>query len=318
MMSHPLVSVLMPAYNAADFISEAIESILDQTYTSWELLIADDKSTDQTLAKIRAFNDPRIRVIENPENLGYLKTTNLLFGLASGEFITFLDADDWSAENRIMEQISYLQEHLEIDVLGTGFQTVTQHGQPIHDHYKPANADEIDSKRLEENPFCGASIMVRRKAYEEVGGYREYFSGKSNEDYDWALRLTEAGKAANLDQVLYFYRMLPASDSRDLSSSVKLYSRKIVIELAKQRASFGADWIQKKDYDSLEKFENELAEPYQLDPSLSYREWAANFMYRELNQRAILSAWLGCKSAPLKLVNWRTWFYCIRKTIFST
>src|SRR5262249_32870532 len=94
MASSPLVSILMTSFNAEAYIAEAIGSILRQTYSNWELLLADDCSTDQTRTVIAGFTDPRIRVYHNDHNMHYLRTRNKLIPLVRGEFIALLDADD--------------------------------------------------------------------------------------------------------------------------------------------------------------------------------------------------------------------------------
>src|SRR5688572_15067752 len=99
------ISVLMAAYNAAPFIGEAIESILNQTYSNLELLIADDASTDNTVKLIRNFNDSRIKLYNNEKNIGHVKTHNKLMLLAEGDFVTFQDADDYSELSRLELQM---------------------------------------------------------------------------------------------------------------------------------------------------------------------------------------------------------------------
>lgn len=314
----PLVSILMPCYNPGAYLMPAVASCLQQSYGHWELLIVDDGSSDGSLETCQSYAlDKRIKVYSNEANIGYLKSINKLFEIARGDLITFMDADDLCPQDRIEKQVSFLQMHEEIGVVGTNFQIIDQKGNLIRNCVKPATAEAIDHEKRVENPFCGATMMVRRKVFEKVGGYRSFFSGKSNEDYDWALRLLDVAKGANIQEELYQYRMLPVSDSRNYNNLHKLLSVRLVQELARQRHETGKDWIDKGEEASLLNYEQELKAPYEEDPSLSYREWAAKLMYNKIYGSAVKSALMAVKTRPFMLINWRTWFYCYRKSIFD-
>lgn len=317
MGSTPLVSILMPTYNAARYIEQAIDSILGQTYMHWELLVADDASKDNSLKVLKKYQDPRIKCFHNPENLGYLRTCNKLFGEVSGELITFQDSDDWSTLTRLEEQIKFLKNHPAIGIVGTGYCTVDPDGQVLEKLNKPAAAEEVQKHAKEHNPFCGATMMIRRALLDKVGGYQEFFHAGGNEDYDWALRLLEQAPGANIDGHHYYYRQVPQSISRDFKNYHRLYSVKIVHELARQRGETNTDYLLSGDEAGMKKLEGQFAQPYQQDRSLAYREWAAKFMYQQLPETAIQCSWLAIKAAPAKLVNWRTWFYCVRKTYLA-
>lgn len=101
----PLVSILMPAYNAELYIKTAIESIISQTYPNWQLLICDDGSVDGTYSVICDFSDSRIKLFKNSNNIGNVKTVNFLIKQCEGELFTLLDADDWCLEHRILHQV---------------------------------------------------------------------------------------------------------------------------------------------------------------------------------------------------------------------
>ena len=119
-MNTPLVSVLMPAYNAGPYVRQAAESILSQTYPHLELLVADDASTDNTRALLDALaGDPRVRLFHNETNRGYLQTTNELFRHCKGGLITFMDADDWSAPARIEKLVQAFERDPLLQCAGT-------------------------------------------------------------------------------------------------------------------------------------------------------------------------------------------------------
>lgn len=112
----PKISVIMPAYNAEQYISEAIESILNQTYSNFEFIIIDDGSTDRTVEMVQSYSDPRIRFVQNEHNLGVAATLNRGLKLATGEYIARMDADDIALRERFGKQVSFLDMHPEIAV----------------------------------------------------------------------------------------------------------------------------------------------------------------------------------------------------------
>ncbi len=123
-MQAKLVSVIMPAYNCEQFIKSAIDSILNQTGSNFELLIADDCSKDRTKQIIDSYSDKRIKTFHNEVNLGYLKASNKLFALCKGEYITFQDADDYSDLTRIEKLIGFLEVNKDVGVVGSAHHKV--------------------------------------------------------------------------------------------------------------------------------------------------------------------------------------------------
>ena len=121
---HPLVTVLMAVYNGEKYLREAIESILDQTYTNFEFLIINDGSSDRTEEIILSYNDKRIRYIKNEQNLKLIASLNKGLDLAKGEFIARMDADDISLPERLEKQINFLEKHPEIGLLGSWVRTL--------------------------------------------------------------------------------------------------------------------------------------------------------------------------------------------------
>lgn len=114
----PLISVCIPVYNAEAYISECIESVLHQSFTDFELLIADDGSTDHSLDIIKSYQDLRIRILTG--NHDYITTLNLLLTEAKGKYIARMDADDRMIQDRLLWQFEYMETHPEIDALGGG------------------------------------------------------------------------------------------------------------------------------------------------------------------------------------------------------
>lgn len=271
-----LVSVVMPAYNAEKYIEQAILCILEQTYTKWELLIVDDASNDNTIAIIKkyALKDSRIKFSQNETNIGYLKTWNKLIDIAAGDFITFLDADDACAANRINILYNYLEENPDIKIVGSNINLLSEEGRQIGTKEYPVSTEEINKNLLSPKfSFCGSAVMIRKEVYQKVGGYREYFNRLGWEDHDWLIRCCIVFKAANIDQYLYSYRNTPGSVTRSiqLQDYKKLIIKKIGLELAKQRIETGTDCLEQGDYSKLNEIEKKYQKPFEDDPSLVYK-----------------------------------------------
>jgi glycosyltransferase involved in cell wall biosynthesis len=240
----PLVSVLMPAYNAEKFISEAINSILSQDYSNWELLILNDASTDSTQAIIDGFEDNRIQISHHSENQGYLISCNKLFGKAKGDFITFLDADDMCPFKRIDHCLNEFEKNSKLDFLTTGYSRIQESGELLSTHL--AN---IDFKRHSEdtryNPIvCCATIFLKRELLVKVGGYRPFFKEIGGEDYYWLWELSRAGKGQHLTESLYDYRRHTKQTSTTHKDDLFLFLPELVEQL---RTEFSkSDWEQAK------------------------------------------------------------------------
>src|SRR5262245_27160007 len=115
----PKVSVVMPVYNREKYVGKAIESVLTQTFTNFELLVIDDGSTDRSRAIVQSYVDARIRLFCNDANEGIPKTRNKAIALARGEYIAFVDSDDWVYPERLAKQVAFLDRHGDYVAVGT-------------------------------------------------------------------------------------------------------------------------------------------------------------------------------------------------------
>jgi glycosyltransferase involved in cell wall biosynthesis len=209
----PLVSILMPTYNAEKFISEAINSILSQDYSNWELLILNDASTDSTQAIIDGFEDNRITVFLHSENQGYLISCNKLFSKTKGDFVTFLDADDVCSANRLRICLNIFEEDSELDFLTTNHSKITESGETIS-----IQSEEIDYRRYAIDPeyyptICCATTFLKKELLTTVNGYRPLFNKVGGEDYFWLWELSRTGNGKHLNISLYDYRSHPNQTS---------------------------------------------------------------------------------------------------------
>lgn len=313
----PLVSVIMPAYNAEKFIRQAIDSILGQTYTNWELLVADDGSADKTpeIVKIFTSEDSRVKLFSNKKNEGLLKTRNKLIKLSKGDYIAFQDADDYSAPERLYLQLNEFDKNADLGICGTNIQIVSEQCKPIRVHKRPPLHNEITEKMKEFNQFGGATLMIKRSALNDVGLFRQFFNGLACQEYDLAYLIIEKYKSANIQKPLYYYRMHENSNSKIISID-RVLAYDLVQTLAIQREKYGQDMIQQGKTEELKKIFENLKKPYNDDPALIYRYFASNFLYSGLKLKAINTAFKGILANPAKMINYRTLVYCLRKSIF--
>jgi glycosyltransferase involved in cell wall biosynthesis len=211
----PSVSVVTCAYNAAEFIAPAIQSILDQTLTDIELLIVDDASTDTTRDIIRSFKDSRIRVFYHEKNRGSGAARNTALREAKGEYIALMDADDVSLPTRLAAQKRYLDKHKSVGVLG--IQSIVLRDGVLRSRYRPHRVKDLSVSLLLQMCFTNPTLMIRHDVIQQHGiYYQEDFKYGEAEDFDWVSKLIEHTKPASLLRPGIVYRM--RSDSQYHSS----------------------------------------------------------------------------------------------------
>lgn len=209
MKNQPLISVVIPVYNAKDYLHDALDSLLNQTYENLEIIIADDGSTDNSLEILHSYQDNRIKFLHNESNQGYLKTCNKLLLAATGDFVTFQDADDISYPNRMKIIVEYLQNNPECKLLTTDYTFINNKSEPFK-----KNEYQVDFKKLRQDPgykpyLCGQTIMVHRALIEQYGVYHPFFDRLGGEDYEWLFRIATQSdvQALHIPQNLYQYRV---------------------------------------------------------------------------------------------------------------
>jgi glycosyltransferase involved in cell wall biosynthesis len=203
-MTAPAVSVLMPAFNSEQYIREAIESILGQSYSDFELLVVDDHSTDSTADIVREYceRDARIRALRNEGVKGIVGALNTGLALARGEYIARMDADDVSLPTRLERQHDFLEEHHDISVCGTNMELF---GAQQFVWRLPQDHEAIRAGLIFTVLIAHATVMMRKTALEEYH-YRYDADYGYAEDYELWSRLSERYRFANLPDVLYRYR----------------------------------------------------------------------------------------------------------------
>ena len=209
----PIVSVLLPAYNCPNYIREAVESILAQTFADFELIVLDDGSTDETPDIVRQYTDPRIRLLSHA-NMGLAGTLNRGIGLARGDYIARQDQDDRSFPERLSKQVAFLDAHPACALIGTWAEIWRETNKTERTHAHPAGDAELKFLLLLNNPFVHSSVMIRKAALDRVGGYSPDRTRQPPEDYELWSRIAREYDVANLPEVLNVYREIEGSMSR--------------------------------------------------------------------------------------------------------
>lgn len=251
MKEDPLVSILMPVYNAEKFLREAIESVLNQSYKNFELILINDGSTDNTQKIIDSYHDPRIKKF-NQDNMGVSRSLNRGIDLAKGEYIRRHDADDISRPNMLETQVNFLKENPSIDFVSTQIAFMSPNSKISKKYRQPKNHyfgnDEHKLVKIEDfnpySPIVHGTVLGPTKRFKEMNGYRTEFL--TAEDNDLWLRIIEKYNFAVLNTCPYAVRLSNNSATQMHGSSLNHY-RDLTIEYAKQRAELGSDPIMRDE-----------------------------------------------------------------------
>jgi len=226
---NPKISVLMPVYNVAAFVTASIESILNQSFQDFEFIIIDDGSNDGTAEVVGAYGDPRIVFVQR-RHLGTVYQLNFGLAIAGGEYIARQDGDDRSHPKRLEKQIHFLESRPDYGVVSSAMRLVDEKGRPLKVLRYPAEPDY--EKLMKRCCISHPASMWRKEINDCIGGYDEQFNKNCCEDYDFWLRVIEHYRIYVQKEVLYTKREHPGSSiSRTRWTYVPIYDN-----LARRRA----------------------------------------------------------------------------------
>ena len=198
----PKVSIVLPTYNGEKYIRESVESIINQSFTDWELIIVDDCSTDHTAMIVDQYasEDFRIKVIHNKKNQKLPQSLNIGFGICEGEYLTWTSDDNYYKKDAIKEMYNYLHENEKISMVCADMDVIDDVGKKL---YELKMFDELD---VFYNNCVGACFMYKRKVLDELGGYDvDMFLV---EDYAYWLKILKRyERIGYIRNILYVYRM---------------------------------------------------------------------------------------------------------------
>lgn len=218
----PRVSVVMPVYNGEAYLGEAVESILGQTYGDLELVVVDDCSQDGSGAILDQYTDDRLVRARNAQRLGIAGTRNRGADLARGEFIAVMDQDDVSRPERLATEVRFLDEHPELEAVGTWVTLIDGAGRPVGEWRHPTEPEQVRRDLRIKGCIANGSAMIRSEALRRLGGYRAI---PIVDDYDFWLRLTqERACIANIPEFLFLYRVHERQTIRKNAEAAELWS----------------------------------------------------------------------------------------------
>ena len=224
----PKVSVVMPAYNAEKYIGEAIDSILDQTFTDFEFIIINDGSTDRTREIVLEYNDPRIVLLENEKNSGIVVSLNKGLNIARGEYIARMDSDDIAVPERLQIQVKYMDRHPKIGVLGSG---IKKFGDEINNEKKvfSQNPKKLKAELLFATCIAHPTVVMRKAVLDAfLIQYEIEYSGA--EDFLMWWRLSQKTQIATLPDILLNYRIHKSQITHDKGEKHKRLMDRVLIQ----------------------------------------------------------------------------------------
>ncbi len=214
---NPKISMVIPVYNVSrKLLSECLDSILNQTYTNFEICLADDKSTlDETIETLKEYEkkDKRIKIVYRKKNGHISRATNSAIEIATGEFIGLMDNDDLITPDALYQIVKKLNENKKLDMIYSDEDKLDMDGKFKSPHFK---SDFAPDTLLGSNYICHFCVL-RKSIVDKIGGFRVGYEG--SQDHDLFLRFTEeTNRIAHISKVLYHWRMIPGSTAVKISS----------------------------------------------------------------------------------------------------
>ena len=243
----PTISVIMPVYNAARYVKEAVESVLAQTLADFELIVVNDGSTDSSERVLRrlAAKDGRIKLISRP-NTGYVVALGEAIGVSRGQYLARMDADDVCLPERFAKQVALLDARPNVGVVGTSYDLIDARGRFLHTMRQPTSDDALQRACLAgSTPICHPTAMIRRSLFDAVGGYD--CGAFPAEDLDLWLRIGEHSQLACLPDVLLRYRLHAASIS-ETKQAKQVEAVRHIRHAAFRRRGLPAEFVPEKQW----------------------------------------------------------------------
>lgn len=279
------ISAYIPTYNCGKYLKQAVDSVLSQTYHNFELIIIDDASIDNTAKILKEYkNNPKVRIITNKKNIGFVRSANKAIKLAKGDYILRLDGDDYLDENSLMILANILDRHPEIGLVYPDFFHINEEGDIIDYFRKKKLGKEIELLDLPPN---SGGTMIRKSCYHAIGGYRNDI--RMQDKYDLWIKFITKFKAYNVNLPLYYYRW----HGKNISSNVK--------KLLKTKRYIKEKFVQ-------EKYKKSLPKILAIIPARAKSHIYPNFPTRKIAGKPLISYSISAiKKTPL-----------IKKAIFVT
>jgi glycosyltransferase involved in cell wall biosynthesis len=225
----PLVSIKIASYNHARFIVKTIQSVLDQSYQNFELIIVDDCSEDESLEVIKSFTDSRIRVIVNKKNIGASASSRKAKVFCSGKYFCSLDSDDYFHPDKLATQVAYMERHPDIDLVGTYVQEVDESGnmdlnQATANWFNTSLDFNQPESWIWQNHLCHSSVLIKKNVHDQVWDYESCLR-HTNDWSNWIRLLASGAKFHVIPEQLTYYRRHPENTTfKNLERSLWEYA----------------------------------------------------------------------------------------------
>ena len=266
----PKVTVFIPVFNREPYVGDAIESVLHQDFTDFEILLIDDGSTDRSVEIMRAYTDPRVRIVCNDDNLGIPRTRNRGLELARGEYIALLDSDDRAATTRLQKQVDFLDNHPDHVQVGSWCRMIDERGRRMKKvKRQPVLPQDVDAQLLFRCALSNRSIMARTAILQRFGYRVDY---PRCQDYYLHVQLAKQYKMANLPECLVYGRVHHQQITRQTAELGDDRKREIARE---QLLEMGAAFT---DADLTPHLNLSRMRKLRITPDRKYLEWAEDWL----------------------------------------
>ena len=232
------ISIIIVTYNRSKLLVKAIESVLIQKFTDFELIIIDDASSDNTEEVVKKYlSDKRIKYIKNKKGTSIAQVRNSAWKYVQGKYIAVLDSDDiWCNDLKLNMQYEYLENHPEVVLVGGSSILINEIGIELGRIINPTSDEEIRNNIMIKNQICHSTVMYRYDVVKKLGGYDEHIN--YGEDLDLWLRMGKIGQLHNLPEYLVMYRVHNDNESsKHFLSSIK----DVFKVISKNRRKYGID-----------------------------------------------------------------------------
>jgi glycosyltransferase involved in cell wall biosynthesis len=302
MKNNVVVSVIMPMKNAEPYVYGAINSVVQQSFKGFELIVVDDGSTDGSRQIAESFQDGRVKVITGPK-IGAAGAFNAGLTIAEGKYIANCDADDLYPKDRLSWQVEYLEEYQECDAVSGTYTTMEPNGTNISTFNCGQASESISNELLTgktRTSFC--TFLTKREALTEIKGCRDYFV--TSQDIDLQLRLGENREIRYVPKNAYFYRLHDNSITHTQASNKRIFFEETARLFQQQRLSNGVDDLQRGTPPITPNFEGLPSKSAkQITGMLTSEAWR---LHREGEKiKAISIGGKVCIKKPFTLTSWR-------------
>ena len=235
--STPQISVILAVYNGEDLLREAIDSILNQTFTNFELIIVNDGSTDRTPEIISSYEDERIVALNNEPNLGLPKSLNKAIRFSQGDFIAINDHDDISDQKRLERQLECILKNPELSLVATSAMIIDEAGRKIGFKAMPSTESQTRLEFLFNNPVIHSSVLMNKEVALKLGCYDESLIPGC--DYElWSRMIRSGYKITFLKEPLIYFRVVGGSLTESKRANIDKYIKELAIIVRKNISSF--------------------------------------------------------------------------------